>query len=94
MSPNISYYEVGFQTKHVKLAVKIPDLRSSKIKLKKRMKKPRTMMRNRRRRRMERRQADSSSLASFNIDWSQEFEAGGKILWKHEKNSRFGNKYL
>ena len=72
MSPNISYYELGFQTKHVKLAVKIPDLRSSKIQLKKTMKKPKTMMRNRRRRRRE--LVDTTSLSSINIDWNKEFE--------------------
>ena len=71
MSPNISYYELGFQTKHVKLAVKIPDLRSSKIQLKKTLKKPKTMMRNRRRRRE---QVDTTSLSSINIDWKGEFE--------------------
>ena len=71
MSPNISYYELGFQTKHVKLAVKIPDLRSSKIQLKKSLKKPKTMMRNRRRRRE---QVDTTSLSSINIDWNREFE--------------------
>ena len=71
MSPNISYYELGFQTKHVKLAVKIPDLRSSKIQLKKTMKKPKTMMRNRRRRREK---VDTTSLSSINIDWNREFE--------------------
>ena len=71
MSPNISYYELGFQTKHVKLAVKIPDLRSSKIQLKKTMKKPKTMMRNRRRRRE---LVDTTSLSSINIDWNKEFE--------------------
>ena len=73
MSPNISYYELGFQTKHVKLAVKIPDLRSSKIQLKKTMKKPKTMMRNRRRRR-EHELVDTTSLSSINIDWNKEFE--------------------
>ena len=72
MSPNISYYELGFQTKHVKLAVKIPDLRSSKIQLKKTMKKPKTMMRNRRRRKRE--LVDTTSLSSINIDWNKEFE--------------------
>ena len=73
MSPNTCYYEVGIQTKHVKLAVRIPDIRSSGIKLKKTMKKPKMMMR--RRRRAERRsRVDTSSLASLDIDWAQEFE--------------------
>ena len=73
MSPNTCYYEVGIQTKHVKLAVRIPDIRSSGIKLKKTMKKPKMMMR--RWRRAERRsRVDTSSLASLDIDWAQEFE--------------------
>ena len=72
MSPIICYYEVGFETKHVKLAVKIPDLRSSKIQLKKKMKKPKMMIRNKRRKVQS--YVDTSSLASINIDWKQEFE--------------------
>ena len=73
MSPATCYYELGIQTKHVKLAVKIPDLRLSKIKLSKTMKKPRMMMR-KKRRQNKNMMVDTSSLASLNIDWRQEFE--------------------
>ena len=87
MSPNTCYYEVGIETKHVKLALKIPDLRSSKIKLGKSMKKPRTILR--RKRKEKRSFVDTSSLASLNIDWRREFEDKyAELIDKTEQKKR------
>ena len=75
MSPSC-YYEVGVQLKHVKYAVKLPDLHSIKLnktKLRMKMKKPKLMMR--RRDQGKRKNLDTGSLASINVDWKKEFEA-------------------
>ena len=75
MSPSC-YYEVGVQLKHVKYAVKLPDLHSIKLnktKLRLKMKKPKLMMR--RRDQGKRKNIDTGSLASINVDWKKEFEA-------------------
>ena len=74
MSPSC-YYEVGVQLKHVKYAVKLPDLHSIKLnkkKLRMKMKKPKLMMR--RRDQGKKKNIDTSSLASINVDWKKEFE--------------------
>ena len=74
MSPSC-YYEVGVQLKHVKYAVKLPDLHSIKLnktKLRIKMKKPKLMMR--RRDQKKRKTMDTGSLASINVDWKKEFE--------------------
>ena len=74
MSPSC-YYEVGVQLKHVKYAVKLPDLHSinlTKTKLRMKMKKPKLMMR--RRDQGKRKNIDTGSLASINVDWKKEFE--------------------
>lgn len=74
MSPSC-YYEVGVQLKHVKYAVKLPDLHSIKLnktKLRMKMKKPKLMMR--RRDQKKRKTMDTGSLASINVDWKKEFE--------------------
>ena len=70
MSPSC-YYEVGVQLKHVKYAVKLPDLHSIKLnktKLRMKMKKPKLMMRRRDQRK--RKTIDTGSLASINSEVS------------------------
>ena len=90
MSPTTVYYEVGFETKHVKLAVKIPDLRSSKLKLRKKMKKSKVGLRKGRTVTRSKRQIiDTSSLASINVDWKQEFEEKYKdLITKTQKKNQ------
>ena len=86
MSPGC-YYEVGVQLKKVKYSVKVPDLHSLKLKkptLRMKMKKPKMMMR--RREKGKRRNIDTSSLSSINIDWKKEFEEKYcELLSKTEK---------
>ena len=81
------YYEVGVQLNKVKYAVKVPDLHSIKLnkpKLRIKMKKPKMMMR--RREKGKRRNIDTSSLSSINIDWKKEFEEKYcELLSKTEK---------
>ena len=81
------YYEVGVKLKHVKYSVKLPDIQSMKLnkpRLGIKMKKPKMMMR--RRGKAKRRNVDSSSLSSINVDWKKEFEEKySELLSKTEK---------
>ena len=86
MSPTTCYYEVGFKTKHVKLAFKIPDLRSSKITIRKKMKQSRGLIKKRKFK--AKRNVDTSSLSSINIDWKLEFEEKYRELLAKTQNKK------
>merc|ERR1712064_15802 len=86
MSPATCFYEVGIKTKHVKLAFKIPDLRSSKITIRKKMKQSRGLIKKRKFK--AKRYADTSSLSSINVDWRLEFEEKYRELLKKTQNKK------
>ena len=80
-----SYTEFGIEIKHVRYAVRIPELPSLKLRKPKLLKMKRPKIMKRRRRSM----ANTGTLDSLNVDWKKEFDQKyADLIFKTEEKKK------